>query len=61
MRRKQKRLELARLEENTARAQRDVLEIKSRERQFARRDLALLKVQDQAQETDGLSTTTPQL
>ena len=60
-----KRLELARFEEEVAaassaaaRAKRELLEIESRERQFARRDLALLKAQEQAQEAESSSTTT---
>ena len=41
-----------------ARAKQELLELKSRERQFARRDLALLKAQDQAQEAESSSTAT---
>ncbi|KAF2743261.1 hypothetical protein M011DRAFT_471428 [Sporormia fimetaria CBS 119925] len=58
-----KRLELARAEESAAlaasfvaRAKRELLEIESQKKKFARRDLAVLKVQDQAQESEGSST-----
>ena len=40
--REQKELEVARAEEDAARLRRELLEVKSRERLFARRDLAVL-------------------
>ena len=52
----EKRLALARAEEDVARAKRELLEIENRERQFARRDLAVLGVQDQAQASESSST-----
>jgi hypothetical protein len=51
-----KRLALARAEEDVARAKRELLEVENRERQFARRDLAVLSVQDQAQLSESSST-----
>ena len=63
--REQKELEVARAEEDAARLRRELLEVKSRERLFARRDLAVLAFQDRAKEkaegssapgTDPLST-----
>jgi hypothetical protein len=51
-----KRLALARAEEDVARAKRELLEVENRERQFARRDLAVLSVQDQAQSSESSST-----
>ena len=41
-----KRLELARFKESVARAEQELLELKSQEQEFARRDLAILRVQD---------------
>ncbi|KAF2747735.1 hypothetical protein M011DRAFT_382221, partial [Sporormia fimetaria CBS 119925] len=52
----EKRLELARIEEAAARVRRELLELEAQERKFARRDLAVLKVQDQAQESESSST-----
>ncbi|KAF2743016.1 hypothetical protein M011DRAFT_431930 [Sporormia fimetaria CBS 119925] len=54
-----KRLELARAEESVARAKRELLELEGRKQEFARRDLAVLKVQDQAQESEGSSQQSP--
>ena len=48
--REQKELEVARAEEAAARLRRELLEVKSRERSYARRDLALLEFQDRAKE-----------
>ncbi|EOA86090.1 uncharacterized protein SETTUDRAFT_169450 [Exserohilum turcica Et28A] len=48
--REQKELEVARAEEAAARLRRELLKVKSRERSFARRDLAILEFQDRAKE-----------
>jgi hypothetical protein len=48
--REEKELEVARAEEAAARLRRELLEVKSRERSFARRDLAVLEFQDRAKE-----------
>jgi transcription initiation factor TFIIIB Brf1 subunit/transcription initiation factor TFIIB len=53
---REKRLVLARAEEDVARAKRELLEIGNRKHDFARRDLAVLNVQDQAQASESSST-----
>ena len=47
---RQKRLELARIEEDAARVRRELLEVEAREHDFADRDLAILNFQDRAKE-----------
>ncbi|RAR00678.1 hypothetical protein DDE83_009072 [Stemphylium lycopersici] len=47
---REKRLELARLEEDTARVRRELLEVEAREHSYADRDLAVLNLQERAQE-----------
>jgi hypothetical protein len=47
---RQKRLELARVEEQAARLRREILEVEAREREFADRDHAILSLQDRAKE-----------
>ena len=54
------RLALLRSEAETAKRKLELAEIESREQEYARRDLAVLRVQDQAQETESSSTTAPQ-
>ena len=48
--REEKELEVARAKEAAARLRRELLEVKSRERSFACRDLAILEFQDRAKE-----------
>jgi len=57
---RQARLDLLRAEAEVAAKRLRVAEIESREQEYARRDLAVLRVQDQAQETDSSSTVVPQ-
>ena len=52
------RLALLRVEAEAACLKVVLAEVEDREQQFARRDLALLKVQDQAQEAESSSTAT---
>jgi hypothetical protein len=48
--RKEKELEVTQAEEAATRLRRELLEVKSYERSFARRDLTILKFQDRAKE-----------
>ena len=52
----EKRIALLRAKEDVARAERELAEVENRERQFSRRDLAILHVQDQAQASESSST-----
>ena len=47
---REKRLELARIEEEAARVRRELLEVEAREHSYADRDLAILNFQDRAKE-----------
>ena len=50
------RLALLRVEAEGARLRLELANIKSREQEFARRDLSVLKVYDQGKESEGPST-----
>ena len=56
---REKRLQIAKLKAQLAASKVKLLEVKSREQEYASRDIAVLRVQDQAQESESLSATTP--
>ena len=56
---REKRLQIAKLKAQLAASKVKLLEVKSREQEYASRNIAVLRVQDQAQESESLSATTP--
>ena len=53
------RLQVAQLKAQLAASEVELLKVESREQEYASRDMAMLRVQDQAQETEGSSAVTP--